>query len=76
VFETQFASRCPISETCYNPSHMDESHFFDEATIHIRAGRAANGSVSFRREKFVPLGGPDGGNGGSGGDVYVSPTAI
>ncbi len=50
---------------------MDESYFFDEATIHIRAGDGGNGAVSFRREKFVPLGGPNGGNGGSGGDVYV-----
>lgn len=50
---------------------MDESYFFDEATIHIRAGDGGNGAVSFRREKFVPLGGPNGGNGGGGGDVYV-----
>jgi GTP-binding protein len=50
---------------------MDESYFFDEATIHIRAGSGGNGAVSFRREKFVPLGGPNGGNGGGGGDVYV-----
>jgi GTP-binding protein len=50
---------------------MDESYFFDEATIHIRAGNGGNGSVSFRREKFVPLGGPNGGNGGGGGNVYV-----
>jgi GTP-binding protein len=50
---------------------MDESYFFDEATIHIRAGNGGNGCVSFRREKFVPLGGPDGGNAGGGGDVYI-----
>jgi GTP-binding protein len=50
---------------------MDESYFFDEATIHIRAGNGGNGCVSFRREKFVPLGGPNGGNGGGGGNVYL-----
>ena len=50
---------------------MDESYFFDEATIHIRAGDGGNGCVGFRREKFVPLGGPNGGNGGGGGDVYI-----
>ena len=50
---------------------MDESYFFDEATIHVRAGDGGNGAVSFRREKYVPLGGPNGGNGGGGGDVYL-----
>ncbi|AOZ75649.1 GTPase [Clostridium pasteurianum] len=43
--------------------------FIDTAKIFIKSGNGGNGSVSFRREKYVPLGGPDGGDGGNGGDV-------
>ncbi len=45
--------------------------FIDKARIYIQAGRGGDGCLSFRREKYVPLGGPDGGNGGSGGNVYL-----
>ncbi|MFA6914466.1 MAG: GTPase ObgE [Endomicrobiia bacterium] len=45
--------------------------FIDKAKIFITAGRGGDGCISFRREKYVPLGGPDGGNGGKGGDVFI-----
>ena len=46
--------------------------FFDEAKIFIRSGDGGNGCVSFRRERFKPWGGPDGGDGGKGGDVLIT----
>jgi len=45
--------------------------FIDEVKVHLRAGEGGSGCLSFRREKFIPKGGPDGGNGGKGGDVVV-----
>jgi GTP-binding protein len=45
--------------------------FLDQCKIYIRSGNGGAGSVSFRREKFIPNGGPDGGDGGKGGDVWI-----
>src|SRR5919199_1542171 len=45
--------------------------FLDQAKIHVRAGDGGAGAVSFRREKFIEFGGPDGGDGGRGGDVVA-----
>jgi GTPase len=45
--------------------------FLDEAKIYVKAGNGGSGAVSFRREKFIEFGGPDGGDGGTGGDVWV-----
>ena len=45
--------------------------FLDQCKIYIRSGDGGGGAVSFRREKFIEYGGPDGGDGGRGGDVWI-----
>src|ERR1700761_3284843 len=45
--------------------------FIDEAKIDVVAGAGGNGVASFRREKYIPFGGPDGGDGGKGGDIII-----
>ena len=43
--------------------------FIDKAKVFVKSGDGGNGAISFRREKYVPLGGPDGGDGGKGGSI-------
>ncbi|ARS29224.1 GTPase ObgE [Sphingomonas sp. KC8] len=50
-------------------------HFLDQAKIYVRSGGGGPGAVSFRREKFIEYGGPDGGNGGKGGDIIIESIA-
>jgi len=52
-------------------AYLPAMHFLDQAKIYLRSGAGGPGAVSFRREKYIEYGGPDGGNGGRGGDVIL-----
>src|SRR5579862_5215506 len=52
--------------------YTEKRMFIDEARIRIKAGDGGNGAMAFRREKFVPRGGPSGGDGGHGGDILMT----
>src|SRR6478672_10550957 len=56
---------------CIICAHTRMSIDIDEGRIWVKAGDGGNGVVSFRREKFIPFGGPDGGDGGKGADIYL-----
>ena len=60
--------------TCFRLTESRSPVLIDRAKIYVRAGDGGNGSMSFRREKYAPKGGPDGGDGGRGGDVVFKVT--
>src|ERR1043165_4013192 len=66
------APPAPFRGSTGPPLHSSAvSGFVDETNLNVRAGDGGAGSVSFRREAHVPRGGPDGGDGGSGGDIWL-----
>ena len=67
---SQFRSNSPLSAVRRLPSAVCLL-FIDLVTVRVTAGTGGSGCTSFRREKFAPMGGPDGGEGGKGGDVLV-----
>ena len=69
-FLSRLSYRASLSRLMLSESR-DRSLFVDHTRITVRGGIGGRGAMSFRREKFVPLGGPDGGNGGKGGDVLL-----
>src|SRR6185312_5773361 len=72
LFSTRRAGR-PLTASAPGPAiaYIGLMKFLDEAKVYIVSGAGGNGCVSFRREKFIEFGGPNGGDGGRGGDVVI-----
>ncbi len=71
VQSTSTENACFVTESSNNIIKKNHMAFVDELTLQIQAGRGGDGVVRWRTEKFKPLSGPGGGNGGKGGDVWV-----
>src|SRR5262249_57824491 len=67
----QIYSRTSFGEWRHLGIYPKAMKFLDEAKVYIASGAGGNGCISFRREKFIEFGGPNGGDGGNGGDVVV-----
>ena len=68
----EIPARFVVSQDLYGSEEaLTMATFVDRVTLHVTAGNGGNGCASVRREKFKPLGGPDGGNGGRGGDIVL-----
>ena len=58
-----------------NEYSRTSAEFIDACRVYLKAGDGGDGAASFRREKFIPFGGPDGGHGGKGGDIWFEATS-